>query len=92
MGTCKGRLAGAARTSMNKTIYVLSRNMKNIRSFYLKIFIFGGEIFSIFEKACFRNNILHIAIRYISHVHFAVVCERDIYACYILSWSGIKSL
>ena len=36
--------------------------MKTIRSFYLKIFIFGGEIFSIFEKACFRNNILHIAI------------------------------
>ena len=31
-------------------IYVLSRSMKNIRIFYLKIFIFfGGEIFNIFE-------------------------------------------
>ena len=30
-------------------IYVLSRNMKNIRFFYLKIFFFGGKIFSIFE-------------------------------------------
>ena len=31
--------------------------MKNIRVFYLKIFsVFGGEIFYIFEKACFRNG------------------------------------
>ena len=29
--------------------------MKNIRIFYLKSFIFGGKIFSIFEKACFCN-------------------------------------
>ena len=27
-------------------MYVLSRNIKNIRTFYLKIFIFGGKIFS----------------------------------------------
>ena len=32
------------------TIYVLSRNMKNIRFLYLKIFnFFGGNIFSTFE-------------------------------------------
>ena len=32
------------------TVYVLSRNVKNIRIFYPKIFIFlGGKIFSIFE-------------------------------------------
>ena len=31
--------------------------MKNIRVFYLKIFsFFGGEIFHIFEQACFRNE------------------------------------
>ena len=43
---------------MSTTVYVLSRNMKNIRrNFYLKIFIFfGGKIFSIFELACFRND------------------------------------
>ena len=41
---------------MSTTIYVLSRNIINIRFFYLKIFIFfGGKIFYIFEKACFRN-------------------------------------
>ena len=32
------------------TIYVLSRNMKNIRVFYLKSFlVFGGKFFYIFE-------------------------------------------
>ena len=30
--------------------------MKNIIIFYLKIFIFGGKIFSICEYACFRNG------------------------------------
>ena len=31
--------------------------MKNIRIFHLKIFIFfGGKSFSIFGKACFRND------------------------------------
>ena len=25
--------------------------------FYLKIFIFGGKIFSIFKQACFRNGV-----------------------------------
>ena len=39
---------------------VLSRNIKKYISFFvvffnLKLFIFGGKIFSIFEKACFRN-------------------------------------
>ena len=29
--------------------YVLSKNVKNIRIFYLKNFIFGGKVFSIFE-------------------------------------------
>ena len=31
------------------TIYVLSRNMKNIRIFIWKLSVFGGEIFNIFE-------------------------------------------
>ena len=34
----------------------MSSNIKkNIRIFYLKIFIFYGKIFRVFEKACFRN-------------------------------------
>ena len=30
--------------------------MKNVTFFNLKIFSFGGKIFYIFEKACFRNE------------------------------------
>ena len=30
--------------------------MKNIRFFFICISVFGGEIFNIFEKACFRNE------------------------------------
>ena len=29
--------------------------MKNIRVFVWKISVFGGEIFYVFEQACFRN-------------------------------------
>ena len=36
------------------TIYVLSRNMKNIGIFYLNFFVFfGGKLFSVFEKGMF---------------------------------------
>ena len=28
--------------------------MKKYQDFYLKTFSFGGEIFNVFEKACFR--------------------------------------
>ena len=42
----KHRLWVLVRTA---SLYVLSRNMKNIRIFYLKIFIFGGKVFNIFE-------------------------------------------
>ena len=37
--------------------YVMSRNLKNIRIFIWIFFFyfFGGKIFSIFEKACYRN-------------------------------------
>ena len=30
--------------------------MKKYQNYYLKIFIFGGKIFSVFEKACFHNE------------------------------------
>ena len=30
--------------------------MENIRNFHLKTFSFDGEIFNIFELACFRNE------------------------------------
>ena len=38
-------------------LYHLSRNTKNIRICYLKIFLFYGcKIFNTFELACFRNE------------------------------------
>ena len=41
---------------MSTTIYVLKRNMKNIRVFFIRNFsVFGSEIFYMFEKVCFRN-------------------------------------
>ena len=44
------RTVSPRRFERGPTIYVMSRNMKNIRVlFYLKIFNFGGEIFYIFE-------------------------------------------
>ena len=49
------RTASPRRFLRVPTIYVLSRNMKNIGIFYQKFFIFGGKIFNIFEKACFLN-------------------------------------
>ena len=36
-------------------MYVLSRNMKNIRIFICTLIDFGDEIFNVFKKACFRN-------------------------------------
>ena len=45
----KHRLLVLVRTaSSSTTIYVLSRNMKNIRNFYLKIFIFFVGKFSVY--------------------------------------------
>ena len=39
--------------------------MKKLSEFsYLKIFIFGGKIFSIFEKACFRNDNIRVGAIY----------------------------
>ena len=32
--------------------------MKNIRIFIRKLSFFGGEIFNIFEQACFRNELV----------------------------------
>ena len=43
------RTASARRLQRVPTIYVLSRNMKNIRIFIKKLSVFGGEIFNIFE-------------------------------------------
>ena len=43
------RTASLRRFQRVPTIYVWSRNTKNIRIFFLKIFIFGGKIFSIFK-------------------------------------------
>ena len=43
------RTASMRRFSRVSTIYVLSRNMQNIRIFIWKLSFFGGEIFNIFE-------------------------------------------
>ena len=46
----KHRLWVLVRTASRvPTIYILSRNMKNISVFYFKFSVFGGEIFYIFE-------------------------------------------
>ena len=37
--------------------------MKNIRVFYLNISVFVGEVFYIFESACFRNVTVKALIR-----------------------------
>ena len=42
------------------TIYVLSRQMKNIRVFIWKFPVFGGKLFYIFKKASFRNEDLYV--------------------------------
>ena len=52
----KHRLWVLVRTASLYLQSVLNRNMKNIRFFNLKIFIFGSEIFNKFEKACFHNE------------------------------------
>ena len=74
------RTASSRRFSRVPTIYVLSRNMKNIRIFYLKIFIFfSGKIFSIFEKACFRNGIYslpYLSLSLYKTIWLAKVCNR----------------
>ena len=41
---------------------VLSRNKKNIRIFICKLLVFGGEIFNIFEWACFCNGLLTVTL------------------------------
>ena len=46
------RTASARRFYRVPTIYVLSRNMKNIRFFYLKIFLFLVVKFSIYLNRC----------------------------------------
>ena len=50
------RTASRRRFYWLPTIYVLSRNMKNIRIFIWKLSFFGRKIFNIFELACFCND------------------------------------
>ena len=53
------------------TIYVLSRNMKHIRIFYLKIFIFLAEKFSVYlNRRVFIMNIILLA----ATVYFDICC------------------
>ena len=56
MGTRKNHLAEAVLTSTHNICF--SRNMKKISAILSENFqCFGGEIFNIFEQACFRNVI-----------------------------------
>ena len=54
MGTRLNRLCEAVHTSTHNLCFE-QKNEKYQIFFYLKIFIFGGKIFIIFEEACFRN-------------------------------------
>ena len=51
------RTASARRFYRVPTIFVLRKNMKNIRIFVWKLSVFGSEIINIFEYACFRNEV-----------------------------------
>ena len=50
------RTASSRRFERVPTIYVLSRNMKNIRLFIWKFSGFRDEVFNIFILVCFRND------------------------------------
>ena len=54
MGTRKNSLVEAVLTSTRNLCFE-QKYKKNIRIFCLKIYIFGGKIFSAFEQAHFRN-------------------------------------
>ena len=53
MSTRSNRLGKAVLTSTHNLCF--EPKMKNIRIFIWKLLVFGGEIFNIFEYACFRN-------------------------------------
>ena len=53
MGTHWNCLTEAVPTSTHNLCF--EQKYEKYQNFYLKIFSFGGEIFIIFEKACFRN-------------------------------------
>ena len=67
------RTASARQFLRVPRINVLSRNMKNIRIFIWIFFfgwlksVFGGQIFNIFKKACFRNDWAHMSEGMFSH-------------------------
>ena len=54
------------------TIYVWNRNMKNIIFFLSENSVFGGEIFNIFEYACFHNA---QGFCIVCHYHRSYICE-----------------
>ena len=66
------RTASPRRFQRVPTIYVLSRNMKNIRLFYMKIFLFLVVKFSIFVcveilRLCQPNGVMSSAVSLPSH-------------------------
>ena len=46
--------------------------MKNIRIFIWKFSFFGGKIFSLFEKACFHNELVFICMPGVTRVRFSL--------------------
>ena len=51
--------------------------MKNIRIFIWKLSFFGGEIFNISEKACFRNDIyINLISRELAFYFFIFPCSN----------------
>ena len=55
--------------------------MKNVSVIYLKLLVFGGEVFYIFEQACFRNE-WNIRTRikgtwYTQQIFYHIIAKRD---------------
>ena len=69
------RAASGRRFKRVPIIYVLSRNMKNIKLFLWKLSVFGGEIFNIFKNSCSCNGNNHESIYNVDHIkpHFYIV-------------------
>ena len=54
MGTQQNRFVEVVLTSTHNLCF--EKKYEKYQNFYLKICIFRGKIFSIFEWACFRNE------------------------------------
>ena len=64
-------------------MYVLSRNMKNIKVFIQKLSVFSGEIFNIFEYVCFVMMFLWRNKKNISTLGLKVALSGAVFTLYM---------